>query len=38
VSDLYISTIDLPILLQEMCGPALGIYESLTDTSMWNWY
>jgi hypothetical protein len=26
VSDLYISTIDLPILLQEICGPILGIY------------
>ncbi len=25
VSDLYISTIDLPILLQEMCGSILGI-------------
>jgi hypothetical protein len=25
-SDLYIPTIDLPILLQEICGPILGIY------------
>jgi hypothetical protein len=25
VSDLYISTIDLPVLLQELCGPILGI-------------
>jgi hypothetical protein len=31
VSDLYIPTIDLPILLQEICGPILGIYKSLTD-------
>jgi hypothetical protein len=28
VSDLYIPTMDL----QEMCGPILGIYKSLTDT------
>jgi hypothetical protein len=26
VSDLYVPTIDLPILLQEICGPILGIY------------
>ncbi len=26
VSDLYIPTIDLLILLQEICGPILGIY------------
>jgi hypothetical protein len=32
VSDLYIPTIDLPILLQEICGPILGIYKSLTNT------
>jgi hypothetical protein len=33
VSDLlYIPTIDLPILLQEICGPIIGIYKSLTDT------
>jgi hypothetical protein len=32
VSDLDIPTIDLPILLQEICGPTLGIYKSLTDT------
>jgi hypothetical protein len=25
VSDLYILTMDLPILLQEICGPILGI-------------
>ncbi len=33
---LYISTIALPILLQEVCGPILGIYKSLTDTWMWK--
>jgi hypothetical protein len=32
VSDLYFPTIDLPILQQEICGPILGIYISLTDT------
>jgi hypothetical protein len=32
VSDLYIPMIDLPILLQEICGPILGKYESLTGT------
>jgi hypothetical protein len=32
VSDFYIPTIDLPILLQEICGPILAIYKSLTDT------
>jgi hypothetical protein len=32
VSDLYSPTIDLPILLQEICGPILGIYKFLTDT------
>ncbi len=36
ISDLYIPTIDLPILLQEICGPILGIYKSLTDTWMWK--
>ncbi len=35
VSDLYILPIDLPILLQETCGPILRIYKSLTDT--WKW-
>ncbi len=29
VSDLFIHTIDLPILLQEICGPILGMYQSL---------
>ncbi len=37
VSDLYIPTIDLPIFLQEICGPILEIYKSLTDTKMWKW-
>ncbi len=32
VSDLYIPTIDLPILLQEIIGPIQVIYKSLTDT------
>ncbi len=32
VSDLYIPTYDLPILLQEICGPIRGVYKSLTDT------
>ncbi len=34
VSDLYIPTIDLPILMQEICGPILGIYKSLTGMYM----
>jgi hypothetical protein len=32
VSELYISTMELPFLLEEICGPILGIYKSLTDT------
>ncbi len=32
VSELYISTMGLPFLLEEICGPMLGIYKSLTDT------
>jgi hypothetical protein len=32
VSDLYISTIGLPILLEEICRPILGLYKLLTDT------
>jgi hypothetical protein len=32
VSVLYITTINLLILLQEICGPILGIYKLLTDT------
>ncbi len=36
VSDLWIPTTDLPILLQEICGPILGIYKLVTDTWMWK--
>jgi hypothetical protein len=36
VSELYIPTIDLPILVQKICGPILGIYKSLTDTCDMN--
>ncbi len=32
VSELYVSTMGLPFLLEEICGPILGIYKSLTDT------
>jgi hypothetical protein len=32
VSDLYIPTIGLPILLEEIYRPMLGLYKSLTDT------
>jgi hypothetical protein len=32
VSDLYIPTMDLPILLRVICGPILGTYKSRTDT------
>jgi hypothetical protein len=32
VSELYISRMGLPFLLEEICGPILGIYKSLTDT------
>jgi hypothetical protein len=32
VSDLYIPPIDLPILLEEIYRPFLGLYKSLTDT------
>jgi hypothetical protein len=31
-SELYIPTMELPFLLEEICGPTLGIYKSLTDT------
>jgi hypothetical protein len=31
VSELYIPTMGLPFLLEEICGPILGIYKSLTD-------
>ncbi len=36
VSDLFIPTICLPILLEEICRPILGPYKSLTDTWMWK--
>ncbi len=32
VSELYVPTKELPFLLEEICGPILGIYKSLTDT------
>ena len=32
VSELYIPTMGLPVLLEEICGPILGIYKSFTDT------
>jgi hypothetical protein len=32
VGDLFIPTIDLPLLLHEICGPIQGIYKLLTDT------
>jgi hypothetical protein len=32
VSGLYIPMIGLPILLEEICRPILGLYKSLTDT------
>ncbi len=32
VSELYIYTMGLPFLLEEICGPILGIYKSITDT------
>jgi hypothetical protein len=32
VSELYISTMGLPLLLEEICGLILGIYKGLTDT------
>jgi hypothetical protein len=32
VSDLYILAIDLPIMLQEICGQNLVMYKLLTDT------
>jgi hypothetical protein len=35
-SDLYITMIGLPILLQEICRPILAIYKSLTDTDTWG--
>jgi hypothetical protein len=35
VCERFIYTIDLPILLLEICGQILGIYKLLTDTCMW---
>jgi hypothetical protein len=32
VSELYIPTMGLPFLLEEICGPILGLYKPLTDT------
>ena len=32
IHELYILTMGLPFLLEEICGPILGIYKSLTDT------
>ncbi len=37
VSELYISTLGLPFLLEEICGPILGIYKSLTECGNWDW-
>jgi hypothetical protein len=34
VSDLYICTIGLPVLLEEICRPILVLYKLLTDTCM----
>jgi hypothetical protein len=34
VSELYILTVGLPFLLEEICGPILGIYKSLTDMNV----
>ncbi len=36
VSEVYIPTTGLPFLLEEICGPILGIYKSLTDTECGN--
>ncbi len=34
MSGLYIPTIGLPILLEEICRPILGMYKSLTDLNV----
>ncbi len=34
MSDLYIPTVGLPILLEEICTPILWLYKSLTDMHM----
>ena len=36
VNYLYIPTMGLPILLEEICRSILGLYKSLTDTWMWK--
>ncbi len=36
VSNLYIPTIGLPVMLEEICRPILRLYKSLTDTWMWK--
>jgi hypothetical protein len=36
VGNLYIPTIGLPILMEEICRLLLGLYKSLTDTWMWK--
>ncbi len=36
VREFYILTMGLHILLQEICGPILGLYKSLTDKWMWK--
>jgi hypothetical protein len=36
VSELYIPTLGLPFLLEEICRLILGIYKSLKDTLMWK--
>ncbi len=36
VSDLFIPTTGLPILLEEICRPILGLYKSLQDTWMFK--
>ncbi len=36
VSELYIPTMGLPLLLEEICRLILGIYKSLKDTWMWK--
>jgi hypothetical protein len=35
MSVLYIPTMGLPILLEEICGPILGLNKSLTDKWMY---
>jgi hypothetical protein len=36
LSELYIPTMGLPVLLEEICGLIVGIYKSLKDTWMWK--